>query len=91
MEIGHVYKCSEALFASLKEELQDVIKYSNMYDNLMKQGYYDEADEIEEIAREEFTHAEAIYDILDDWGYDLSSNEELLAMWKNAELAFKHH
>jgi bacterioferritin (cytochrome b1) len=88
MNIEQVDKCKDRLMASLKEEFADVEKYADIYQALKERGHYDEADVIEEIARDEFTHAEALYDILEDWGYDLSQNPEITNMWHKVKEIF---
>lgn len=88
MDIEHSTKCKEIFVAHLKDELTDVEKYAELYDALEAQGFHDEADDIEEIARDEFKHATIIYDILDDWGYDIHQHHDITMMWHKAKEIF---
>lgn len=72
----------------LKDELTDVETYNSLYESLRAHGMYEEADEIEEIARDEFTHAEALCEILKEHGYDLHAEQELDFLWHRAKHVF---
>lgn len=72
----------------LKDELTDVETYNSLYESLRAHGMYEEADEIEEIARDEFTHAEALCEILKEHGYDLHAEQELDFLWRRAKHVF---
>lgn len=74
--------------ARLKEELSDVDTYNNLYEALKMQGMYEEAEEIEEIARDEFEHAETLYELLEEHGHDTSTDEEIAVLWHKAKDAF---
>lgn len=72
----------------LKEELTDVDTYNSLYESFKAHGMYEEAAVIEEIARDEFTHAEALYDILKEHGHDLQADQEIATYWLKAKRAF---
>lgn len=72
----------------LKEELTDVDTYNSLYESFKAQGMYEEADEIEEIARDEFTHAEALCNILKEHGHDLHTDQEITSLWHRAKSVF---
>jgi rubrerythrin len=75
------------LVVRLKEELTDVETYNELYEYLESHHMYEEADVIEEIARDEFSHADAICDMLKELGYDFSE-PGLEMMWQRAYHAF---
>ena len=72
----------------LKEELTDVDTYNSLYESFEAHEMYEEAAEIEEIARDEFTHAEALYDILKEHGHDLCADQEIGSLWHRAKSVF---
>jgi rubrerythrin len=72
----------------LKEELIDVSVYNSLYEDFETVSMYAEADEIEEIAREEFTHANALYEILEEHGYDKLIDQEIMNLWYKAKSIF---
>lgn len=72
----------------LKEELTDVDTYNSLYESFKAHGMYEEAAEIEEIARDEFTHAEALCDILKEHGHDLYADQEIASLWHRAKSVF---
>lgn len=72
----------------LKEELTDVDTYNSLYESFKAHGLYEDAAEIEEIARDEFTHAEALCDILKEHGYDLHADQEIASLWHRAKSVF---
>jgi ferritin len=78
----------KVLVNRLKEELTDVDTYNSLYESFKAHGMYEEAAEIEEIARDEFTHAEALYDILKEHGYDLHADQEITSLWHRAKSVF---
>lgn len=88
MDIERKLKCREVLISRLKEELSDVEKYSDIYNSLKEQGHYEDAYDIEEIARDEFNHATILCDILEDWGYDPLQNQDIAIMWHKAKDVF---
>lgn len=92
MDIVHIEKagkCKEILIAQLKEELKDVVNYGNIYDLLKEHGHYDAADDIESIARDEYHHAKILSDILDDWGYNMYDDAEIVKLWQDAKHEFE--
>lgn len=88
MEIKHHTKDDliNHLSHRLKEELTDVCTYNDLYESLVSYHLYDEADIIEEITRDEFDHATAIYDILKMHGYN--EDEDTEALWHKAKMVF---
>lgn len=71
----------------LKEELEDVLKYGEMHKSLMSVGMVGEADYVEEIARDEYTHACAIKKILEAHDVDVK-HSEMRQLWDKANDAF---
>lgn len=76
------------LVSRLKEELTDVDTYNSLYELFEMRGMYDEAEDIEDIARDEFKHAEILSDILEEHGYDLHSDQDIKTLWHKAKKAF---
>jgi ferritin len=72
----------------LKEELADVDTYNSLYEYLMSNGLHEEAREIEKIARDEYRHATMLTDMLEDYGYDVSADQEIMTHWFKAKRAF---
>ena len=72
----------------LKEELTDVDTYNSLYESFKAHGMHEEAADIEAIARDEFTHAEAIYDILKEHGHYLHADQEIASLWHRAKSVF---
>jgi rubrerythrin len=79
----------KCLVARLKEELMDVETYNTLFESLTDHRLYEDADVIEDIARDEFSHAQAIAEILEEHGHDLSDDQELHALWHKAKHAFR--
>ena len=71
----------------LKEELEDVLKYGEMHKSLMSLGMGDEAYYVEQIARDEYTHACAIKKILEAHDVDVK-HSEMIQLWDKANEAF---
>lgn len=69
----------DRLVNRLKDELSDVVTYSNMYD-MLDDPY--EKEIMKSICRDEYEHAEAIQNILDCRG--ISTSDEFTLMWKKA-------
>lgn len=80
----------KVLVSRLKDELTDVDTYNSLYESFKAHGMYEEAAEIEEIARDEFTHAKALYDILKEHGHehDLHADQEIASLWHRAKSVF---
>ena len=72
----------------LKEELTDIDTYNTLYESLKAHGMYEDAAEIEEIARDEFEHAETLFEILKEHGHDLSADQEIATLWHKAKSVF---
>lgn len=72
----------------VKEELADVDTYNSLYEYLMNNGLHGEAREIEKIARDEYHHAMILIDMLEDCGYDISADQEIMTHWFKAKRAF---
>jgi hypothetical protein len=71
----------------MREELHDVIAYGELYEKLKADGHHEEAEMIEEIARDEYTHAKAFcvqlrhhHHVMDD---------EMRELWHKADAAFE--
>ena len=78
----------KCFLARLKEELLDVDTYNNLYESLIADGLFEEAEDIEDIANDEFTHARVLWEILEDWGYPLHENTELITLFHKAKMCF---
>lgn len=76
------------LVVRLKDELNDVETYNSLYESFKAHEMYEEASVIEEIARDEFSHAEAIYDILEDYGHVPHDDPEIAHLWHRAKHVF---
>lgn len=76
------------LVSRLKEELTDVDTYNSLYETFKMRGMHDEAEIIESIARDEFTHAEALHEILEEHGHHLHSDQEISSLWHRAKSVF---
>lgn len=81
---------SEELLTKLKarllEELNDVINYNNLYEELINSENKEDADIIERIANDEYSHAEAITYILEKHGVCL--DETAREKWKSVCIIF---
>lgn len=71
----------------LKDELEDILKYGEMHKALTSLGMLGEAHYIEEIARDEYTHACAIKKILEAHDVDVK-HSEMSQLWDKAYEAF---
>lgn len=76
------------LKAELKEELEGILKYGEMHKHACENGMLTEADMLEDIARDEYTHACAIKSMLEKNGVDLSHHTEYQALWHKVDEAF---
>lgn len=72
----------------VKEELVDVETYNGLYEMFMAQGLYEEAVEIEHIARDEFSHAEILCDILEEDDHLPSMDPDIKRLWQRAKEIF---
>jgi len=81
-------ECLTHLIAKAKEELYDVESYNTLYESLKSHGHHEDAAEIEEIARQEFHHASIICDLLEERGYDVHGNADLVELWHKAKRIF---
>ena len=72
----------------VKEEFADVDTYNSLYEYLMSNGLHGEACEIERIARDEYHHAMILTNMLEDYGYDVSADQEIMSHWSKAKRAF---
>ena len=71
-----------------KEELGDVISYNNLYEALLDNKMYDEADEIEYIAQQEYHHARILMDILEEHDYDVDDDIDITNLCKKVKEIF---
>ena len=76
------------LVAKAKEELNDVISYDLLYESLKHHEMYDDAEEIEHIANQEYKHAKIIFELLLERGYDIHSNAEITSLLKKVDEIF---
>lgn len=76
------------LIERLKEELHDVDVYGHLYEDLKSKGSSKEASYVERIARDEFSHAIAIEQILHNLGYSTDDCAELQDLWHTAKANF---
>ena len=91
IEVDKIYsreECTSRLVSKLKEELMDVISYNNLYESCMAHGHYEDAKDIEHIARQEYGHAEIIYEILEDREGEMRNSPEIKAMWETVKEIF---
>ena len=72
----------------LEEELEGIIEYDEIYNSFKELGLEVEADEIEQIARDEYDHACAIWDILDHHGCDVSHHTKIQDDWAKVKRIF---
>lgn len=76
------------LIARLKEELGDICTYNTLYEDLKEAGLHHEAREVEKIANDEYTHAEALAYLLNTHSKDTSKDPEIASLWEKAKAAF---
>lgn len=76
------------MHARLKEELGDICTYNSLYEDLKEAGLHYEARQVEKIANDEYTHAEALADMLNMHGKNFSHDLEVSMLWKKAKAAF---
>lgn len=72
----------------VKEELHDIDTYNTLYDDLMEAGMEDAAEIIEDIARDEYSHARAIAAVIGDRHPDGQDEANLQSLWAKARVAF---
>jgi ferritin len=77
------------LTEELEEELEGIKKYEDLYNSLKAMGFEYEASIIERIAGEEYKHACAIWDILEEHNVDLSNHEKIQKGWECVKNIFK--
>lgn len=71
----------------MKEELRDVITYGELYDKLRAEDRHDDAELIEEIAGDEYSHAKALCIHLKHYHHEM--DEEARELWRRADAAFE--
>ena len=76
------------LIDRLKEELHDVSTYSMLYEELEELDKDREAKYVEQIAREEYSHAMALSKIL-HINHRYPDSEELVKLWETAKRNFE--
>lgn len=81
-------KILENLTEELEEELEGIKKYEDVYNSLKAVGLDAEADVIEAIAGDEYKHACALWDMLNEHGVDLSSHEKISKGWECVKKIF---
>jgi rubrerythrin len=74
MKYGNKEELVKKLTEMLEDELDGIIEYDCMYNSMMELGLIDEAEIVEDIANEEYTHAEAMWYMLKKHGVDLSQH-----------------
>lgn len=74
----------ERLVHQLKEELQDAINYHTLAKDVHKENKR-AAIYLFSIMRDERDHAEAIYEILEDNGWDIGECPEAVMLWERME------
>lgn len=76
------------LIGELKEEFEGIIKYNEMYEAACAADMHQEAEVIEKIAGEEYSHACAIRKMLEDNGVDIAAHPDMKALWHKARSVF---
>lgn len=78
----------DMLVEKLEEELEDVVAYGELYKHFVAHEMYDEAELVEDIAREEYSHAEAICTLLKNEEH-YPHSEKLSHLWYQAKTYFE--
>ena len=78
----------EKLIDQLEDELEGIIEYDHLYESLKAHKMRKEAAVIEEIAGQEYKHACAIWDMLNDLDIDLSDHEDINTNWECVKKIF---
>lgn len=78
----------EHLTEELEDELEGIKEYEDVYNSLVAEGLYAEADVIEDIAGDEYKHAQALWDMLKKHGVDLSHHEKIQKSWECVKKIF---
>lgn len=76
------------LIEELEDELEGIIEYDKLYESFKAQKMHAEAAVIEDIAVDEYNHACAIWDMLDEWDVDLSEHEKIHSDWECVKKIF---
>ena len=76
------------LTEQLEEELEGIKEYEELYNSLEALGLHAEADVIEDIAGDEYTHACDLWDMLKKHGVDLSHHEKIQKSWECVKKIF---
>lgn len=72
----------------MKEELHDIEAYNALHEDLMEAGMIEAAEIIEDIARDEYSHATAINAVVGDRQTDGQDEHDVRSLWKKARDAF---
>ena len=72
----------------LEDELEGIIDYDCIYNSMMELGLYDEAEAVEEIANEEYTHASEMWKMLKAHGVDFSQHHTINSHWEAVKKIF---
>ena len=72
----------------LEDELEGIIRYEDIYHSFISHGLHAEAEEIEEIANDEYKHACVLWDILKEHGVDLTRHEKIQRDWDSVKAIF---
>lgn len=91
IEVDKIYskdECMSRLVSKLREELMDVISYNNLYESLMAHRHYEDAKDIEYIARQEYHHAQIIYDLLEDDEVEARNSTDIKSLWETVKDIF---
>lgn len=81
-------ECLNYLISKAKEELNDVISYNALYESLKSHEKYDDAEEIEHIANQEYEHAETIFELLSEREYNIHNDLEIMSLLKKVKEIF---
>ena len=78
-------KIIEKLIAELDDEIEGIIEYGHIYDSFIELGLYDDAQTVEGIAQDEYTHARVLWGILMEHGVDLDHHIKIKENWKTVK------
>ena len=71
----------DVLIDELEDELEGIKEYDKLYESFVAHKMHKEAKVIQSIANDEYKHACAIWDMLNDMDVDLSMHDKIQSDW----------
>lgn len=88
MKYSNKEELVKKLTEMLDDEIEGIIEYDCIYNSMMEMGLIEEAYIVEDIANEEYTHAEAMWKMLKKHGVDFSQHHTINHNWEKVKAIF---